>query len=331
MTTGGTDGRDRPGDADRVDVGEEVARLSEALAGWWTSVTAGSPAESGAPGGPGTGGDHPDGRAQHHERHEHHAQQGPVGNSCRVCPVCRAIDLARAARPDLLEKVALAAETVALLLREATGNRSDGPADGPPAAENDETDETDETDPDLLRRGTPIVVTDGDVPIDRGRPAAGRTQRMGLTIGVDIGGTKIAAGVVDDGGTLVAGARRETPATDAQLIEDQVAEVVAELRTEHEIDAVGVAAAGFIDSARGVVLFAPNLAWRDEPIVDDLQRRLGLPVRLENDANAAGLGGVPVRRGPRGGRHGHGHGRHGARRRDRGRRPPAARRPRARR
>ena len=113
---------------------------------------------------------------------------------------------------------------------------------------------------------------------------------MGLTIGVDIGGTKIAAGVVDEDGTIVARARRETPATDPELIEDQVAEVVAELRADHDIDAIGVAAAGVVDSKRGVVLFAPNLAWRDEPLVDDLRRRVELPVRLENDANAASWG-----------------------------------------
>ena len=113
---------------------------------------------------------------------------------------------------------------------------------------------------------------------------------MGLTIGVDIGGTKIAAGVVDVDGALIATARRETPATDPNLIEDQVADVVAELRRDHDVDGVGVAAAGFVDSARGVVLFAPNLAWRDEPMMGDLQRRIGLPVTLENDANAATWG-----------------------------------------
>ena len=113
---------------------------------------------------------------------------------------------------------------------------------------------------------------------------------MGLTVGVDIGGTKIAAGVVDDDGVLVAHLRRETPATDPELIEDQVADLVAELRAEHPVDAVGVAAAGFIDSRRGVVLFAPNLSWRDEPVKDELERRVGLPVRLENDANGATWG-----------------------------------------
>jgi glucokinase len=113
---------------------------------------------------------------------------------------------------------------------------------------------------------------------------------MGLTIGVDIGGTKIAAGVVDEDGVMVAQARRATPATDPDQIEDQVADVVAELRAGHDVEAIGVAAAGFVDSARGVVLFAPNLAWRDQPMMGDLERRIGLPVRLENDANAATWG-----------------------------------------
>ncbi|HEX8498817.1 MAG TPA: ROK family protein, partial [Actinomycetales bacterium] len=113
---------------------------------------------------------------------------------------------------------------------------------------------------------------------------------MGLTIGVDVGGTKIAAGVVDDEGALLATTRRETPATDAALIEEQIQSAVDELRAGHEITSVGVAAAGFVDSRTGTVLFAPNLAWRDEPLGADLQKRLGLPVKVENDANAAAWG-----------------------------------------
>ena len=110
------------------------------------------------------------------------------------------------------------------------------------------------------------------------------------TIGVDVGGTKIAAGVVDEAGNLVATARRETPATDAEAIEQAIAEAVAELREGHEVDAVGVAAAGFIDKTRSVVIFAPNLAWRNEPLRADLERQVGLPVLVENDANAAAWG-----------------------------------------
>jgi len=110
------------------------------------------------------------------------------------------------------------------------------------------------------------------------------------TIGVDIGGTKIAAGVVDDDGTLLAKVRRETPATDVEAIEVAVADAVRELCEGRDVAAVGVAAAGYVDATRSVVLFAPNLAWRDEPLRADLEDRTGLPVLVENDANAAAWG-----------------------------------------
>jgi glucokinase len=111
-----------------------------------------------------------------------------------------------------------------------------------------------------------------------------------LTVGVDVGGTKIAGGVVDEQGTVLATARRESPATDTDAIEEDIADLVAELRVHHEVAAVGVGAAGFIDVARSTVMFAPNLAWRDEPLKADLEARIGLPVVIENDANAAAWG-----------------------------------------
>jgi glucokinase len=110
---------------------------------------------------------------------------------------------------------------------------------------------------------------------------------MGLTIGVDIGGTKVAAGVVDEDGAVLAHVRRGTPSTDAQATEDVIAGLVGELRRDHEVEAVGIGAAGFVDAARATVLFAPNLAWRDEPLRAELQERTGLPTVVENDANAA--------------------------------------------
>ena len=111
-------------------------------------------------------------------------------------------------------------------------------------------------------------------------------------IGVDIGGTKIAAGVVDEHGAVVDRALRTTPASDPEAIEADVAAAVAELRERHEVAAVGVAAAGFVDAAGATVVFAPNLAWRDEPLGPDLAARVGLPVLVENDANAAAWGEV---------------------------------------
>jgi glucokinase len=119
----------------------------------------------------------------------------------------------------------------------------------------------------------------------------GHTRTRGATvtlaIGVDIGGTKVAAGVVDDRGDIVASARRDTPSHDPAKIEEIIGDVVRELQATHEIEAVGIGAAGFVDSARANVVFAPNLAWRDEPLRAAVEARCGLPVVVENDANAA--------------------------------------------
>jgi glucokinase len=113
---------------------------------------------------------------------------------------------------------------------------------------------------------------------------------MGLTIGVDVGGTKIAAGVVADDGRVLQESRAESPATSSAEIERTISELVAELRKEHDVEGVGVGAAGFIDQHRATVMFAPNLAWRDLDLRGDLEKRIGLPVVVENDAAAAAWG-----------------------------------------
>jgi glucokinase len=113
---------------------------------------------------------------------------------------------------------------------------------------------------------------------------------VSLAIGIDIGGTKVAAGVVDEYGKVLATARRRTPSTDPGHISDVVVEIVAQLRAGHDVTAIGIGAAGFVDSARATVRFAPNLIWRDYPIREDLAGRLDLPIIVENDANAAAWG-----------------------------------------
>ncbi len=110
---------------------------------------------------------------------------------------------------------------------------------------------------------------------------------MGLAIGVDIGGTKVAAGVVDDDGHILARLRRETPAHDPDKVEEVIADCIRELAADHEVETAGLGAAGFVDAARSTVLFAPNLAWRNEPLRAAVEQRTGLPVVVENDANAA--------------------------------------------
>jgi glucokinase len=112
----------------------------------------------------------------------------------------------------------------------------------------------------------------------------------GHTIAVDIGGTKLAAALVSQGGEICHRVRRETPATDVAAIADAVVDAVEELRTRHDVLGIGIAAAGFVDATGSRVVFAPNLAWRDEPLQATLERRTGLPAVVVNDANAAAWG-----------------------------------------
>lgn len=113
---------------------------------------------------------------------------------------------------------------------------------------------------------------------------------MSLAIGIDVGGTKIAGGVVDEKGVILEERTVESPATDAEAIEEAIATLVHELCGGHDVGGVGIGAAGYIDAARSTVLFAPNLAWRDLDLKAELEERIDLPVIVENDANAAAWG-----------------------------------------
>lgn len=111
-----------------------------------------------------------------------------------------------------------------------------------------------------------------------------------LTVGFDIGGTNTRAAVVDAGGSVIAVRSGATPDTGAGLTK-AIVDMVEQLRAEHNISAVGVAIAGFLDPECEVVRFAPHLAWRnDAPVRKELEAAIGLPVRLEHDANAAAWG-----------------------------------------
>jgi glucokinase len=116
-----------------------------------------------------------------------------------------------------------------------------------------------------------------------------------LAIGVDVGGTKVAAGIVDERGRILAKLKRSTPAASPPRTEQVIADVVTELLAAHEVAAIGadevvaigLGAAGFVDSERATMLFAPNLAWRGEPLKQRVEERLGRTVVVENDANAS--------------------------------------------
>lgn len=116
------------------------------------------------------------------------------------------------------------------------------------------------------------------------------TTTKKLACGVDVGGTKILGGVVDHGGNIIEDHRVESPAKSPEAIEAAIVEVVLELKTRHPIECVGIGAAGYIDKGRSTVMFAPNIAWRDVPLKERLEKVLELPVVIENDANAAAWG-----------------------------------------
>ncbi|NMM83157.1 glucokinase [Rhodococcus sp. SRB_17] len=107
-----------------------------------------------------------------------------------------------------------------------------------------------------------------------------------LTIGIDVGGTSIRASVVDVDGQVLDTAQAPTPQS-ARSLENALDRVVRELVGRHDVAAVGLAVAGFITLDRTAVRFAPHLPWVDAPVGSDLSARLGLPVVLEHDANAA--------------------------------------------
>ncbi|QLY33597.1 ROK family glucokinase [Nocardia huaxiensis] len=107
-----------------------------------------------------------------------------------------------------------------------------------------------------------------------------------LTVGIDVGGTNIRASVVDGSGEVLDTVTAPTPHS-ARALEDGLTRAVRELCGRHAIGAVGLAVAGFVDEDRATVRFAPHLPWEDAPVAQRLTDRLGLPVILEHDANAA--------------------------------------------
>ena len=109
-----------------------------------------------------------------------------------------------------------------------------------------------------------------------------------ITVGIDVGGTKIAGALVSETGNILKSLKVPTPADNTDALITAVVEMVKELSSGQEVAAVGVAIAGFIDADQSEVIYSPNLSLRNEPLKAKLEARLGIDVFVENDANAAG-------------------------------------------
>jgi len=128
---------------------------------------------------------------------------------------------------------------------------------------------------------------------------ASQAVRDGLVIGVDIGGTKVAAGVVDPSGEIVCQSRNPMVSNDGagnglaavtKAIEKASAQAVAATGPHNLIHGVGICSPGPLDPKAGIVINPPNLpCWRNFPLAAEVARIYRVRVKLDNDANAAGL------------------------------------------
>ncbi len=115
-----------------------------------------------------------------------------------------------------------------------------------------------------------------------------------LTLGVDLGGTKVLVALVNAAGEIVASYRHPTRAESGfgqivQAIVESVNACLAKAGVE-QAAALGVGVAGQVERHTGVVRFAPNLGWREVPLRAELEHRLSLPVAVLNDVRAATWG-----------------------------------------
>lgn len=114
---------------------------------------------------------------------------------------------------------------------------------------------------------------------------------MSLDIGIDVGGTKVLAGVVDASGKIIDRVRKETPREGGAALTKVIAELAIELCARYEITGIGICSAGFFAADRRTIIANPNIAnWDGVRLADDLEAIIKRPVILENDANAAAWG-----------------------------------------
>lgn len=107
------------------------------------------------------------------------------------------------------------------------------------------------------------------------------------TVGVDVGGTKVAAVLVDESGDVVRRCRKETESDTYAGLLAGIVSAATEVREGLAVGGVGLAIAGNVAADGSHVLFSPHLPLAGEPLAEDLRDALGTPVQIDNDANAA--------------------------------------------
>ncbi len=116
---------------------------------------------------------------------------------------------------------------------------------------------------------------------------------MSFNIGIDLGGTFIKYGIVNEDGEIIEKEKAATPAGCgyAETVEIIVS-VTGKISAEHgaPVCGLGIGAPGVVDGEKGVVRSSGNLGWENKPLAEDLSAMLGIPVMLSNDANAAAYG-----------------------------------------
>lgn len=117
-----------------------------------------------------------------------------------------------------------------------------------------------------------------------------------MYIGVDLGGTNIAVGLVTKEGKILSQSSRPTLSERhyCEIVKD-IAELCIEVtqmggKNISDIKGIGIGAPGSVDSENGIVVYADNLDWHNIPLADELKKYIDVPIKIENDANAAAYG-----------------------------------------
>lgn len=116
-----------------------------------------------------------------------------------------------------------------------------------------------------------------------------------VSIGIDLGGTNIAVGIVDEDGVIIAsGSSRTNASRPYQDIVKDMAKVSLDTLQKagiplSDVRSIGIGVPGIANQDTGVVVFCTNLAWHDVPLRDEMQKYIDKPVYIDNDATVAGL------------------------------------------